>query len=291
MSYVLDQLMNGLCQGAIYALLAIGYSVVAGVTGMITFTHGEVMMIGALAAYELFMYTTGNLALGLAVGFAASWVLGILVYKICYERFFNAPKYIPLLCTIGFSMLVKNIVQAVVGSDRKPLLDVVDIENYQIGPVQINNVQIMVVLTVIVLAVTLSFLFNKTRWGIALRAVSQNKKAANLMGIHVNKVAMIGNCIGCGLGGVAGVLLAVYYQTFYATMGSTMSFKAFSSAVVGGLTDMRFSALGGVCIGVIENLGIAFSSSNFRDIFAFIFLLLVLMIRPQGFAKRRKEKV
>lgn len=291
MSYILDQLMNGLCQGAIYALLAVGYSVVAGVTGMITFTHGEVMMIGALASYELFMYATGNLAAGILVGFAASWILGILVYKICYEKFFDAPSYIPLLCTIGFSMLTKNAVQAVVGSDRKPMLNVVEIENYQLGPIQINNLEIIIVLIVVVLAAALSLLFNKTRWGIALRAVSQNKKASHLMGINVNKMAMLGNCIGCGLGGIAGVLLAVYYQTFYATMGSTTSFKAFSSAIVGGLTDLRFSALGGLCIGIIENIGIAFSSSNFRDIFAFIFLLLVLMIRPQGFAKRRKEKV
>ena len=291
MEYILNQLVNGLCQGAIYALLAIGYSVVVGVTGMVTFTHGEVMMIGALASYELFMYAGGNLFAGIVVGFAASWVLGMLVYKICYERFFDSPSYISLLCTVGFGMLVKNVVQAVVGSDKKPILEVMKIQNIQIGPIQISNLQIIIILTVIVLAVGLSLIFKKSRWGIALRAISQNKKASYLMGINVKKTAMIGNCIGCGLGGVAGVLLAVYYQTFYATMGSSVSLKAFSSSLLGGLTDMRFSALGGLCIGIAENLGIAFSSSNFRDIFAFVFLLLVLMIRPKGFAKSRKEKV
>lgn len=232
-----------------------------------------------------------NLLAGIIVGFAASWLLGILVYKICYERFFKSPPYVSLLCTIGFSMLVKNVVQALVGSDRKPLLKVINIQNIQIGPVQINNLQIIIVLTVLVLAISLSLIFKKSKWGIALRAISQNKKASYLMGINVKKTAMIGNCIGCGLGGVAGVLLAVYYQTFYATMGGNISMKAFTSSLVGGLTDLRFSALGGLCIGIVENIGVALSSSNFRDIFAFVFLLLVLMIRPKGFAKSRKEKV
>lgn len=291
MDYILNQIVNGLCQGAIYALIAIGYSVVAGVTGMVTFTHGEVMMIGALASFEIFMYAGNNLFLGIVVGFAASWILGILVYKLCYERFFDAPPYISLLCTIGFSMLVKNIVQAVVGSDKKPIVEIIEIQNFHIGPVQVSNLQLIIVLTVIALAVGLSLIFKKTRWGIALRAVSKNKRAANLVGINVKRTAMLGNCIGCGLGGVAGVLLAVYYQTFYATMGGSISLKAFTSSLLGGLTDMRFSALGGLCIGLAENIGIAFSSSNYRDIFAFVFLLLVLMIRPQGFAKSRKEKV
>lgn len=291
MDYILSQIVNGLCQGAIYALIAIGYSVVAGVTGMVTFTHGEVMMIGALASFEVFMCAGNNLLLGILAGFAASWLLGILVYKLCYERFFDAPPYISLLCTIGFSMLVKNIVQAVVGSDKKPILEIMEIHNFHIGPVQISNLQLIIVFVVIVLAVGLSLIFKKTRWGIALRAVSKNKKAANLVGINVKRTAMLGNCIGCGLGGVAGVLLAVYYQTFYATMGGSISLKAFTSSLLGGLTDMRFSALGGMCIGLAENIGIAFSSSNYRDIFAFVFLLLVLMIRPQGFAKSRKEKV
>lgn len=291
MDYILSQIVNGLCQGAIYALIAIGYSVVAGVTGMVTFTHGEVMMIGALASFEVFMCAGNNLLLGILAGFAASWLLGILVYKLCYERFFDAPPYISLLCTIGFSMLVKNIVQAVVGSDKKPILEIMEIHNFHIGPVRISNLQLIIVLVVIVLAVGLSLIFKKTRWGIALRAVSKNKKAANLVGINVKQTAMLGNCIGCGLGGVAGVLLAVYYQTFYATMGGSISLKAFTSSLLGGLTDMRFSALGGLCIGMAENIGIAFSSSNYRDIFAFVFLLLVLMIRPQGFAKSRKEKV
>ncbi|MDR0718866.1 MAG: branched-chain amino acid ABC transporter permease, partial [Treponema sp.] len=125
MDYFLNQLINGLCQGAIYALMAIGYSVVVGVVGMVTFTHGEVIMIGSFAGYYIFLLLGKNLLLGFIASFGASWVLGILVYKVCYERFFNAPRHISLLCTIGFSMLVKNLAQLIFGPNQKPMLEII----------------------------------------------------------------------------------------------------------------------------------------------------------------------
>ena len=134
-------------------------------------------------------------------------------------------------------------------------------------------------------------IFNKTRFGIMLKAVSQDKTAAYLMGINVRRTAMLGNCLGCGLGGIGGLLLAVYYQMLQATMGGSMGMKAFASSVMGGLTDVRFSALGGMIIGIVENLGITVSSASFRDIFAFGFLILVLILRPQGFAAKTREKI
>ncbi|WRS26315.1 branched-chain amino acid ABC transporter permease [Oscillospiraceae bacterium MB08-C2-2] len=291
MVYVLNQLINGLCQGAIYALMAIGYSVVVGVVGMVTFTHGEVIMIGAFAAYYTFLLCGNNLFIGFIVSFAASWVLGMLVYKVCYERFFNAPRHISLLCTIGFSMLVKNLAQMVFGPNQKPMLDVVDNTFYELGSAQITLVQLVIIATVIVLAVLLSLLFNKTKFGIRLKAVSQDKSASYLMGINVKRTAMLGNCLGCGLGGVAGLLLAIYYQTLQATMGGSLGMKAFASSVMGGLTDVRFSALGGLLIGIIENLGITISSASFRDVFAFGFLILVLVLKPEGFSKKKGAKV
>ena len=287
MEYFLNQLINGICQGAIYALMAIGYSVVVGVVGMVTFTHGEVIMIGAFASFYMFELCGNNIFLGLIASFAASWVLGMCVYKICYERFFSAPRHISLICTIGFSMLVKNLAQIVFGPNQKPMLEVVDNRVYSLGSVQISMVQIVVIITVVILALILSLFFNRTKWGIALKAVSQDKTAAYMMGINVKRTAMIGNCIGCGLGGVAGMLLSIYYQTLQATMGGSLGMKAFSSSVLGGLTDIRCSALGGLCIGIIENLGITISSASFRDIFAFAFLILVLIIRPQGFASKK----
>lgn len=287
MDYYLSQLINGICQGSIYALMAIGYSVVVGVVGLVTFTHGEVIMLGAFASYFAFQMFGNNLILGIAASFAASALIGIFVYKICYERFFDAPRHISLLLTIGVSMLLRNLTQILIGPNNMPLLGVVDNKFFGFGLVGLTLVQIIVILTVVSLSLLLFLLFNKTRWGVMLRAVSQDKKAAALMGINVKLTSMLGNCIGSGLGGIAGMLLAIYYQTLIATMGGSAGMKAFSSSVLGGLTDIPSAALGGLSLGIIENLGITFTSASFRDIFAFIFLLLVLIIKPEGFARKQ----
>lgn len=291
MEYFFSQLINGLCQGAIYALMAVGYSVVVGVVGMVTFTHGEVMIMGAFAAYYAFSFFGTNLLLGFIVAFSASWIMGILVYKVCYEHFFNAPRHISLLCTIGFSMLAKNLAQIVFGPNQMPMLNIVDIKFYHIGPVQISSLQILIIGLVIVLSVALSYVFNHTKFGVMLRAVSQDKTAAYMVGINVKRVARLGNCVGCGLGGIAGLLICIYYQTVQATMGGPLGMKAFSASVLGGLTDVRFAALGGLCIGIVENLGITVTSASYRDVFAFGFLILVLIFRPTGFVTKRSAKV
>ena len=287
MDYYLSQVINGICQGSIYALMAIGYSVVVGVVGLVTFTHGEVIMLGAFAAYFAFQFFGNNLLLGILASFAASAFIGIFVYKVCYERFFDAPRHISLLLTIGVSMLLRNLTQILIGPNNMPLLGVVPNKFFGIGLVGVTLVQIIVIVTVISLSLLLFLLFNKTRWGIMLRAVSQDKKAAAMMGINVKVTSLVGNCIGSGLGGIAGMLLAIYYQTLIATMGGSAGMKAFSASVLGGLTDIPSAALGGLSLGVIENMGITFASASFRDIFAFIFLLLVLLIKPEGFARKR----
>ena len=281
MEYFLNHLINGLCQGAVYALMAIGYSVVVGVVGMVTFTHGEVIMIGSFAAFYTFELCGNNIVLGIISSFIASWLIGILVYKICYENFFTAPRHISL----------KNLAQIVFGPNQKPMLDVIAPRFFKIGTVQISQVQLLIMITVILLAAALSFLFSRTKFGIKLKAVSQDKTASYMMGINVKRMAMLGNCLGCGLGGIAGLLSSIYYQMLQATMGGSMGMKAFSSSVLGGLTDVRFSALGGLSIGIIENFGIMISSASFRDIFAFGFLIAVLIIKPTGFVSKRGVKV
>ena len=295
MEYVLNQLINGICQGAIYALMAIGYSTIVGVVGMVTFTYGEIMMIGAYGAFYAFQFAGNNIVLGLLFSFACSFILGIAVYKLCYERFFNAPRHISLLCTIGFSMLVKNLVQIVFGPEVKSLPNVIQNKTFSLhlGSVSLDFrlLQLVIMGLVIVLALLLTLFFNHTRRGVALRAVSQSKEAAYLVGINVKRTAMLGNCIGCGFGGIAGCLLAIYYINFYSYTFGTFSTKAFSASVLGGLVDLRLSALGGLCIGIIENLGIAFSSATFRDVFAFLFLIVMLLLRPQGFAKKKGTRV
>ncbi len=295
MGYILNQLLNGICQGSIYALMAIGYSVIVGVVGMVTFAYGEVMMIGAFSAYYIFIYVGNNLPLAILAAFAGSFIIGIVIYKLCYERFFTAPRHISLLCTIGISMLLKNLAQIVFGPETKPVLNVVSNKTFNINifgsTLNIRLLQIVIIVLVIVLAIALTLFFNKTKYGIMLRAVSQNKDASYLMGINVKRTALLGNCIGCGFGGIAGILLGIYYFSVSATMGSAYSMKAFAASVLGGLVDIRFSALGGLCIGIIENLGIVVTAATFRDIFAFAFLILVLIFRPQGFVSKTGARV
>ena len=295
MEYVLNQLVNGVCQGSIYALMAIGYSVIVGVVGMVTFTYGEIMMIGAFGAYYSFQYFGSNLALAIVLAFASSFIIGIVVYKVCYEKFFNAPRHISLLCTIGFSMLMRNLAQIVFGPEIKPVINIINNETFSLhlGSVTLDFklLQIVVMALVVFFAVSLTLFFNRTRWGVALRAVSQNKQAAYLMGINVRSTALLGNSLGCAFGGIAGILLSIYYYAVSSTMWGGFSMKAFSASVLGGLVDLRLSALGGLCMGIIENLGITISSATFRDVFAFGFLILILVIRPQGFAAKKGNRV
>jgi branched-chain amino acid transport system permease protein len=286
MDYYLSQLINGICQGSIYALMAIGYSVVVGVVGLVSFTHGEVIMLGAFASYYTFLWAGDSLVLGVLASFAASGLVGIFIFKVCYEKFFNAPRHISLLCTIGTSMLLRNAAQILFGPNNKPLLDVVPNRFFGQGVVGFTLVQVIIIATVVSLSLLLYLFFNRTRWGIMLRAVSQDRNAAALVGINVRLTSMVGNSIGCGLGGVAGMLLAVYYQTLVATMGGSAGMKAFCATVLGGLTNIPSAAAGGLTLGVIENLGITFSSASFRDIFAFVFLVLILVFNPEGFGRR-----
>ena len=295
MEYILNQFVNGIVQGSIYALMAIGYSAIVGVVGMVTFAYGEIMMIGAFGAFYTFQMVGTNLPLAILASFASSFLLGIVVYKVCYERFFNAPRHISLLCTIGFSMLLKNLVQIIFGPETKPVLNIIKSETFtlQLGSVSVDFrlLQLVIMALVIVFAVGLTLFFNRTRWGVALRAVSQDKQAAYLMGINVRRTAMLGNCLGCGFGGIAGILLAIYYSNISTTTWGGFSMKAFSASVLGGLVDLRYSALGGLLIGIIENLGITISSATFRDVYAFGFLILMLVLRPQGFVGRKGSRV
>lgn len=285
--YIISQLVNGLCQGFIYALIALGFAVIVGVVGLATFTHGEVLMIGAYASFYLFLFCGNNIILGLLASFAAAWVVGIIIYKLCYENFVNAPEHISLICTIGFSMLLKNLAQILFGTERKSMLNIVQNRIFHLGPVDISSVQLIIIATVIILSTAMMMIFNRSRWGIALRCVSQNQEAAALVGINVRRTAMIGNCIGCAMAGVAGTLIGIYYQSISPTMGTTLSLKAFAAATLGGLTSVPLSSFGGVILGMIENMGIAISSASFRDVFSFGFLIIMLVFRPTGFVKRK----
>lgn len=288
LSYVLEQVFNGLCQGSIYALMAIGYSMIVGVTGLVTFTYGEVIMMGAFASYYCYVILEGSAVFGIACAFVCAGLMGIIIFKVCYQHFLNAPAYICLVCTIGFSMIVKSLAQVFFGGETKGVPSVFEKQFYDVGPLRISNLQLLIFGVVIVLALLLTVYLLKTKAGMAFRSVSQDKVAAALLGIDVNRTMLIGNILGCALGGVGGALFALYYTKVYPLMGGTIGMKAFSSAILGGLNNVAGSAGGGVIIGVCENLGLMFIPTGLRDVIAFGFLIIVLLIKPQGLFGRKK---
>ena len=187
---------------------------------------------------------------------------------------------------------MKNLVQIFCGSETKPMPAMIRSGGIRLGSYQVTYVQIAVILVVVVLCTILSVFLNRTRQGIILRAVSQDRKAAGMVGIDVNRATLLGNVIGCGIGGVAGMLYALYYGSLSASMGGMATMKAFSSSVLGGLVDTPASAAGGLLIGILENFGVALFASSFRDMIAFVFLIIVLIFFPKGLriSGRRRGK-
>lgn len=282
--YVLQQLINGLSQGSIYALMAIGYTLIVGVVGLITFAYGEMVMIGAMSAYLFYTYVTPNFFLGLLVAFISSGIAGIFIHKVAYERFLDAPKSITLLCTVGCSLLIKNLAQIAFGSQGNAMPPAFETKPFYLfgTDLYITTIHMVVIAIVVVLAIGLSLFLYKTRVGLMLRAVSQDKMAASLVAINVKKVTLIGNIVGTGLGGIAGLLYGTYLTNVSTVFGTVVGLKAISACVLGGMTNIPGAALGALLIGILENFGIALFTSSYRDIIGFLVVFIALSFRPEG---------
>ena len=282
--YVLQQLINGLSQGSIYALMAIGYTLIVGVVGLITFAYGEMVMIGAMSAYLFYTYVTPNFFLGLLVAFISSGIAGIFIHKVAYERFLDAPKSIALLCTVGCSLLIKNLAQIAFGSQGNAMPPAFETKPFYLfgTDLYITTIHMVVIAIVVVLAIGLSLFLYKTRVGLMLRAVSQDKMAASLVAINVKKVTLIGNIVGTGLGGIAGLLYGTYLTNVSTVFGTVAGLKAISACVLGGMTNIPGAALGALLIGILENFGIALFTSSYRDIIGFLVVFIALSFRPEG---------
>ena len=282
--YVLQQLINGLSQGSIYALMAIGYTLIVGVVGLITFAYGEMVMIGAMSAYLFYTYVTPNFFLGLLVAFISSGIAGIFIHKVAYERFLDAPKSIALLCTVGCSLLIKNLAQIAFGSQGNAMPPAFETKPFYLfgTDLYITTIHMVVIAIVVVMAIGLSLFLYKTRVGLMLRAVSQDKMAASLVAINVKKVTLIGNIVGTGLGGIAGLLYGTYLTNVSTVFGTVVGLKAISACVLGGMTNIPGAALGALLIGILENFGIALFTSSYRDIIGFLVVFIALSFRPEG---------
>lgn len=289
---LLQQIINGLAQGSIYSLVGIGFALIFGILGLVHFAHGEVYMLGAFLGFILITVFHLNVFAALLLAIVGAALLGILVEAVAFRPLRKAPDVAPMVCTLGLSVVLQNAAMIFLGSDTKSVPDVFEGSVLPFFSAQLSVPQIIIFVTALVLMVLLQLLLYRSKLGRAIRATAQNKDAAALMGVNINRVISATFAVGSGLGGAAGVLVGLYYNAFYPTMGFMAGLKAFVATVLGGLTSVPGAVLGGLILGVTENIGAAYISSGYRDLIAFAILILVLLIKPSGlFGRSAQGKV
>lgn len=297
METLLQQLINGLVQGSIYALVALGYTMVYGIMGLINFAHGEVVMIGTLVAITVIgtLMASGvpvGLAgvAGVAVAVLVCMVLGWWLERVAYRPLRHAPRLTPLITAIGMSIVLQNLAMIIWGRNYRTFPPLVPRHSFEVAGASFSSVQVMIVLVSAAVMAGLLFLIYRTKLGMAMRATAQNPQVASLLGVNTDRVIASAFVVGSALGAVAGVMVGTYYEIAHYQMGSMLGLKAFTAAVLGGIGNVAGAMAGGVLLGIIEALGAGyigdltngFLGSHYQDIFAFIVLIGVLMFRPSG---------
>lgn len=299
---LLQQIVNGLVQGSVYALVALGYTMVYGILGLINFAHGEVVMIGAMVALTVAQLLAASglpplliLLLALLAAAAVCMALGYGMERIAYRRLRNAPRLAPLITAIGVSIVLQNLAMIFWGREYHAFPQLLPNGVHTVGGAVINDVQIVIVLAALLVMSGLMLLVHRTRLGRAMRAVAENPSAAALMGVDTNAVISATFMIGSALAALAGVMVSTNYGIVHYYMGFLLGLKAFTAAVLGGIGNLRGAMLGGVLLGLIESLGAGyigtltggFFGSNYQDVFAFFVLIAVLIFRPSGLLGER----
>lgn len=297
MDTFLQQIINGLVLGSIYALVALGYTMVYGIMGLINFAHGEVVMIGALTAVAVLKGLAGSalplplqalIACGVAV--LVCMAVGFLVERVAYRPLRHAPRLAPLITAIGVSIVLQHLAMLVWGRNYHTFPSLMASKPHYLGGASITDLQIVIVVLAGLMMGGLMLLVNRTRLGRAMRATSENPAIAGLMGVDINRIIALTFVIGSALGALAGIMVGANYGIAHYGMGSLLGLKAFTAAVLGGIGNLPGAMLGGVLLGVIESLGAGyigdltggFFGSNYQDVFAFFVLILVLVLRPSG---------
>jgi branched-chain amino acid transport system permease protein len=302
MDIFIQQLINGLTLGAVYAVVALGYTMVYGIIQLINFAHGELVMIGAMVAYSVIgvLAPVGLPPLVLvlvATGCAipACMLIGYAMERIAYRPLRGAPRLAPLITAIGISIILQHFAMMIWSRNPLAFPQVLKVQSYAIGGATITNVQVAIIAISLAMMAGLAVLVYRTRLGTAMRATAQNPQVAGLMGIDSNRIVALTFVIGAALAAVAGVMVATYYGIAHYTMGSQLGLKAFCAAVLGGIGNVPGAMLGGVVLGVVEALGAGYIGdltgnvfgSNYQDVFAFIVLIGVLVMRPSGLLGER----
>lgn len=284
----IEQLINGLRTGSVYALIAIGYTMVYGIAKMINFAHGDIIMVGAYMLYvAIALFNIPTLpALLLTIIICA--VLGILIEKIAYKPLRKAPPLAVLITAIGVSYFLQSGSLLIFGSTPIPFKSILPNFNVSLGGIVISGATVITLGITAICMILLTLFINKTKMGAAMRAVSEDKDAAGLMGIDVNKTISLTFAIGSSLAAVAGILYISQYQSLSPTLGALPGIKAFVAAVLGGIGSIPGAMLGGILLGMIESLSKAYISTNLSDAIVFGVLVIVLLFRPTGLLGKKK---
>jgi branched-chain amino acid transport system permease protein len=298
----IQQLINGLVLGSMYALVALGYTMVYGIINLINFAHGEVLMVGALVSWTVVTQLEGAglpgwllLLIALGVAMVACMALNFVIEKLAYRPLRNAPRLAPLITAMGVSLLLQTLAMILWKPDYKPFPILLPDEPYEVMGATINVVQILIIGVAAATMAGLMALIHGTSLGRAMRATAENPRVAQLMGVQPDRIISATFVIGAALAALAGVMWAANYGSVQHTMGFLPGLKAFTAAVFGGIGNLPGAMLGGILLGLIEALGAGYIGdltggllgSNYQDIFAFSVLILVLVFRPQGLLGER----
>lgn len=294
MVQLFQQAINGISLGSIYALIALGYTMVYGIIKLINFAHSDVYMLGAYFGYVCMTTLKLGFLPSLLISMALATLIGVLIEKIAYKPLRNATRIAVLITAIGVSLFLEYTTMAIAGANVRsyPPLTGILTESFKVGNVNITMQQIIIVSITIILMVLLQFIVKKTKIGKAMRAVSLDSDAAELMGINVNTTISYTFAIGSALAGAAGIMVGIYYNSINPLMGMLPGLKAFVAAVFGGIGVIPGAMIGGYFIGIVEVLVSGYGNSMYRDGIVFAILILVLIIKPTGLlGKNTREKV
>jgi branched-chain amino acid transport system permease protein len=302
MDIFLQQIINGLTLGSVYAIVALGYTMVYGIIQLINFAHGELVMLGAMVAFSVIGALAGTtlppvliVIAGIVAAVPACMLVGYAMERIAYRPLRNAPRLAPLITAIGISIILQHLALLIWGRSPLAFPQIIPLVSFTIGGAIITGVQIAIIAISLLLMGALTLVVYHTKLGIAMRATSQNPQVAGLMGIDIDRIISFTFIVGAALAAVAGVMVGTYYGIAHYTMGSLLGMKAFSAAVLGGIGNLAGAMLGGILLGIVEALGAGYIGSltnnvfgsNYQDVFAFLVLIGVLVLRPSGLLGER----
>ena len=293
MNSFISYLISGIGLGSIYALIALGYTMVYGIAKMLNFAHGDVIMVGGYAVFLSISSLNCPVWLSIIIGIVVCTVLGVVIERVAYKPLRNASSLSVLITAIGVSYLLQNLALNILGSNARTFKSVVSLKTIEINSqLKISGEAVVTIIVTVVIMVALTLFINNTKTCMAMQAVSEDKGAAQLMGINVNKTISIVFAIGSGLAAVAGILLCSTFTQVSPYTGSMPGIKAFIAAVFGGIGSIPGAMIGGILLGIIENLSKAYISTQVADAIVFASLIIVLILKPTGLlGKKINEKV